>query len=200
MARSRRLHHLGPVTHVSDVAAGARPDPSARLRRGPRDRRLARRIDVGERSARRRPSNAVEELVEQVVRPGVAVRLEHDDAPPGEALAGGRQRRADLRRMMAVVVDQQARRGRVALDLEAALDTREARERRAARPRTAPRDPAPPTAVAASALATLWTPGTWRRSSPSESPLVETPRSARSARSSAHERAPRDRPARRGRR
>src|SRR4029079_10316370 len=42
------LHHLGPVTHVSDVAAGARPNPLGQAPcMDPGDRRLARRIDVG---------------------------------------------------------------------------------------------------------------------------------------------------------
>ena len=100
------LHHLGPVAHVSDVAAAARPDPLGQAPgMNPGDRRLARRIDVGHEQH----VGVVEcrqELVVEVKRPRVAVGLEHDDAPAVEALAGGRQRRPDLRRVMTVVVDQ----------------------------------------------------------------------------------------------
>src|SRR5215470_8751916 len=122
------LHHLAPVTHVSDVAAGPSSDPLGQAPgMDPGDRRLARRIDVGHEQhvgvVERR-----QKLVVEVERPGVAVRLEHDHAAAREALAGGRQRRPDLRRVMAVVVDQQDA-GHLALDLEASLDPGEGGER-----------------------------------------------------------------------
>ena len=68
------------------------------------------------------------ELVEEVARARVAVRLEDDHDAARVELARGRERRADLGRVVAVVVDD-ADPGRAALRLEAALDAAEALER-----------------------------------------------------------------------
>src|SRR5574342_1057028 len=102
-----RLHHLGPVAHVSNIAAAARPDPLSQAPgMDPGDRRFARRIDVGH-DQHVGVVEGRQELVMQVERPSVAVGLEHDNASAREALAGGGQGRADLRRVMTVVVDDQ---------------------------------------------------------------------------------------------
>ena len=100
---------------------------------GAGDRRLAggvhlvddERVGVGEH---------LRELVEQVARARVAMRLEGEhDAAAGPALAGGLDRRGDLGRVMAVVVDERdacrCAVATVAEELQPALDALEAGER-----------------------------------------------------------------------
>ena len=92
----------------------------------------------------------VEEVVEEVARARVAMRLERDDQAAAEALACRAQRGADLRRVMAVVVDHQDA-ALLAAHLEAAMDAAELLERVRGDARTgSPRSSA--TAMAASAL------------------------------------------------
>src|SRR5262245_46427899 len=118
------LHHVGPVTHVSDIPTAAPLDPLDQPSGvNSWDRRLTRRIDVGH-DQNVGVVERCQELVVQVKCPRVAVGLEGDDAPAGEALARRGQGRPDLRRVMAVVVHQQDPR-HLALDLKAPLDAGE---------------------------------------------------------------------------
>ena len=90
-------------------------------------------VDLGD-DERVRLREHLGEVVEQVARARVAVRLEHQhDAPIGPALARGLERRRDLGRVMAVVVDQR-RCGRAPVSsspshLQPPVDALELRER-----------------------------------------------------------------------
>ena len=76
----------------------------------------------------------LDEVLEQVARARVAMRLEREHEPaPGKAAAHGRDRRRHLGRVMAVVVDQRvgaaAFHGNLAVALEAAAHAAELGER-----------------------------------------------------------------------
>lgn len=68
------------------------------------DRRLARRID-GRHIHHVGVVEGLGELVHQIAQPRIAVRLHHRDDPAARALARRRQHRADLDRVVAVIVD-----------------------------------------------------------------------------------------------
>ena len=109
------------------------------------DRRLAGGIDLREEQRVDRRQHA-DEILEQVARARVAMRLEGEHQPSsGKASARRGERRRHLRRMMAVVVDQRERpppcERDVAEALEAAPDTLEFGERawRSPRRRRPPR-------------------------------------------------------------
>ena len=75
---------------------------------GAGDGRLTGRVDVGDEQHVGLVEGAGE-VVEQVARPAVTVRLEgHDDPVPFARVRplGGLERGADLRRVVAVVVDE----------------------------------------------------------------------------------------------
>src|SRR3546814_3320051 len=73
---------------------------------GAGDRRLASGIDLGEHQ-RVDVRQHAGEVVEQVARAAVAVRLErHHQSPVGPAAACGGEHRGQLLRVMAIVVDQ----------------------------------------------------------------------------------------------
>src|SRR5437764_2008664 len=91
------------------------------------NRRLARWIDVHDDQHVGLVERG-EELLTEVPRPGVAVRLEHRDDPAVEPGLGGGEGRADLGGVMAVVVDHGHARRR-ATDLESALHAGEAGQR-----------------------------------------------------------------------
>ena len=98
------------------------------------DRRLARRIDLGQHQRIDRRQHA-HEILEQVARARIAMRLEREHQPAaGKARAHRGQRRGHLDRMVAVVVDQRVRAAavepHVAVALEAAADAVEVGERR----------------------------------------------------------------------
>ncbi len=70
------------------------------------DRRFAGRIDVGQHE-RIDGREHLDEVLEQIARARVAMRLEREDEPPpGKASARGSDRRGHLDRVMTVVVDQ----------------------------------------------------------------------------------------------
>ena len=99
---------------------------------GAGDRRLARRIDLGDQQRVGRRQH-LREVVEQVAGARVAVRLEHQhQAALRPGLAHGLERRGDLGRVVAVVVDERdaaARSLDVAEHLQAPVDALEARQR-----------------------------------------------------------------------
>src|SRR5262249_23624662 len=69
-----------------------------------------------------------QEFLAQVVGARIAMRLEHGDEPTVEASLGGGQRRADLGRMVTIIVDD-GHPARLAAYLEAALDAGETGQR-----------------------------------------------------------------------
>ncbi len=163
-SRDRRRHVLEPRDHVEHRSRACRTAAASASIVTPGNRRLAGRIDVGEHDdVGQRERGA--EVVEQIARARVPVRLEHGDEPRRAPVARRAQHRRNLRRMMAVVVD----------------DRHAARRRRApgsaARRRGTPRAPATirsngtpsssPTATAASAFCRLCRPGTASVNSPS---------------------------------
>ena len=109
-SRATVAHRLGDVADLVDeqrldVAADA---DRARQRTavGGDDRRLAGRVDVGQHERVDGRQHA-REILEQVARARVAVRLEREhEAPAREAAARRVEHRGDLGRMVAVVVDQ----------------------------------------------------------------------------------------------
>ena len=126
----------GEFAHVLDEH-GLEPPAAAhgaadRAAVGVRDRLLARRVDLGHEQRVRSRERAAE-VVDQVVRARVAVRLEGEHQPPARpGLARGLDRRLDLGRMVAVVVDERDAPGLrrdFADDLEPAADALEAGER-----------------------------------------------------------------------
>src|SRR5205814_2203207 len=115
-----RNHVIGPIGSLA-VSPSRTADP--------RDRRLAGRVDIGDEH----DIGIVEtgaEAVEQIVQPGVAVRLHDGDDAVCDNCAGGFQNGGDLDRVVAVIVDD---RGAVPLAglCEAALDAAELAQRRA---------------------------------------------------------------------
>ena len=133
------------VRHVGDVLDEDRLDLAGDAHRareraavGGDDRRLARRIDLGEHQ-RVDGGEHAHEILEQVARARVAVRLEGEhQAPAGKGAARRRERRRHLGRVVAVVVDQRegaaARERDVAVALEAPADAAELRQRLDDRP------------------------------------------------------------------
>ena len=74
---------------------------------GTADRRLASGIHLAQQQHVDRGKN-LDEVIEQVVRTGIAMRLEHHhQAPPRPAGACGLQRRGNLARVVRIIVDQQ---------------------------------------------------------------------------------------------
>ncbi len=117
-----RLHLAGDTNRSGKRAAVRR-----------HDRRFAGRVDVGEhqRVGRRQHFH---EILEQVARARVAMRLKHKhEAAPGKAAARGVDRRRHLGRVMAVVVDQRVRPAslhtRIAIPLKATAHAAEFGER-----------------------------------------------------------------------
>src|SRR5690606_42129819 len=100
---------------------------------GPRTRRRAARITAGGMEGAA-PRQHTREIVEQVPRSRVAMRLEHEhDPPPRPSLANRFERRRDFRRVMSVVIDERDTTGarlHIAILLESPIDAVEARERR----------------------------------------------------------------------
>src|SRR5262245_27868176 len=108
-------------THVEVPAALQRLEE--RLAADARDRTLAGRIALAEHQQVGVVEGA-EELVEEIARAGVAVRLEGDHQPAVEAFAGGPLRGADLLRVVAVFVHDEDV-ALLATHLEAAVDAAE---------------------------------------------------------------------------
>src|SRR6266436_1747858 len=113
---------------VSDIAMAMRADPVREIpARDTGDRRLAGRIDV-HHDQHVSQIERRQELLPQVQRSRVPVRLEHRHDPAVEPGLGGGQGRPDLGGMMAVVVDHRDA-ARAAEDLKPALDSGEAGQR-----------------------------------------------------------------------
>ena len=91
------------------------------------DRLLASAVDVGQDEHVGR-IEGIEKLAEQIARARVAMRLEEDHQAAAEAFACGRQRGANLGRMMAVVAHHHHAAG-LAAQLEAAVDAAELAQR-----------------------------------------------------------------------
>src|SRR5215471_7626103 len=114
------LHHHGTVApHVRHVAMRMRADPFREIGGGDAgNRRFPRRIDVHHQQHVRLVEGG-EELLTQVERARVAMRLEHGHYTTVEPRLGGGEGRANLGGMVAVVVDHRDASHR-APDLEAA--------------------------------------------------------------------------------
>ena len=136
--RSRRGSHTTRAPRV-----GVEHGVDDQLAGDARDRRRARRVDVGDHDDVG-ADEGVGVLLPHLGDAVEAVGLEHGDDPPPAvaAVAGGGDDGGDLRRQVAVVVDE---RGAAvdAADVEAAGDAAEAGERRRGRRRTARRARAP---------------------------------------------------------
>src|SRR6266850_5044742 len=116
------------AAEISDIAMAVRPDPVGEIpARDAGNRRLAGRVDV-HHDQHVSQIERRQELFSQVQRPGVAVRLKHRHDPTVEPGLGGGQGRADLGRMMTVIVDHRDVTG-TTQDLKSALDSREAGQR-----------------------------------------------------------------------
>src|SRR5213593_1884307 len=116
------------AAEVSDIAMAVRPDPVGEIpARDAGDRRLAGRVDV-HHDQHVSQIERRQELVPQMLGPGVAVRLKHRHDPTVEAGLGGGQGRPDLGRVMTVVVDHRDATG-TTQDLKSALDSGESGER-----------------------------------------------------------------------
>ncbi len=117
--------------HRIDLAARAHR-ARERAAVGVRDRRFAGRIDLGQHEHVGFGEH-VREVVEQIARARVAMRLERDDEPLlRPAVARGREHGRELARMMTVVVDEHRAavvERDVAADLEAPADAFELLER-----------------------------------------------------------------------
>src|SRR5262249_30718774 len=102
-----RLRQLGDVLDEDRLdAAGDAQRPGERAAVGGDDRRLARRVYLGEKQRVGGGQHSYE-VLEEIARARVAVRLEGEhDAPTGEGAARRVERRRHFRGMVAVVVDQ----------------------------------------------------------------------------------------------
>src|SRR5579875_3707360 len=141
VARPEREHEVARVHHLeqrlgerragrdeADVEVAAAPQRLIeRLARHALDPVFARGVDLGEQQ-HVRVVEGVEELGEEILGARVAMRLEGDDQPAREALARRAQRRADLGRVVPVVVDHEHLL-LLAPHLEAAVHAAERRER-----------------------------------------------------------------------